>query len=141
ESILQHARHLFATKGFAETSVDDIAQVCHMQKASLYHYFAGKQQILQDLVDMECAKWSEKLKTYETGTHLQETLTLIGATFLQDMDQPDRREFFKIIHFESHKNSAILKAFKESPTNNRKGFYSVFAKHLEGKLAKPEIAM
>lgn len=141
ETILQHARHLFATKGFAETRMDDVAQTCNMQKASLYHYFESKQQVLQEMVDLECARWSARVKDYETGKNLQETLTLIGTTFLKDMDEPGRREFFKIIHFESHKNPSILKAFKESPTYNRQGFYSVFAKHLEGKFPRPKIAM
>ncbi len=53
ENILQYARHLFATKGYAETTVDDIAHAAKMQKASLYHYFTGKQQILQEMMDFE----------------------------------------------------------------------------------------
>ena len=57
EAILQRARHLFATKGYAETSMDDIAQADHMQKASLYHYFASKQQILQQMIDWEVERW------------------------------------------------------------------------------------
>ena len=31
ETILGHARHLFANKGYAETSVDDIAQACNIR--------------------------------------------------------------------------------------------------------------
>jgi AcrR family transcriptional regulator len=141
EAILQSARHLFATKGFAETTVDDIAQICHLQKASLYHYFAGKQQILQDMVDMECARWSSFLKEYETGADLEQTLLLIGMTILKDLDDPARQEFFKIIHFEAHKNPAILKALKQSPTHNRQGLYGVFEKHLQDKLPKARIAI
>src|SRR5262249_46312851 len=111
ETILQHARHLFATKGYAETSVDDIAQACHMQKPSLYHYFESKQQLLQEMVDLECGRWwAVRIKDYEAGQSLRETLTLIGTFLLKDLDDTARREFFKIIHFESHKNPAILKA-------------------------------
>ena len=53
DTILQFARHLFATKGYAETTMDDIAQAAKMQKASLYHYFPSKQQLLQEMMDME----------------------------------------------------------------------------------------
>jgi AcrR family transcriptional regulator len=56
ETILQHARHLFANKGYAETSMDGIAQACHIQKASLYHYFESKHKILQEMVDLEIAE-------------------------------------------------------------------------------------
>ena len=91
EAILQRARHLFATKGFTETSMDDIAHASHMQKASLYHYFKSKQQILQQMVDMEGEHWTERLKDYDAGTNLRDTLARIGHTFLKDMDDPRRR--------------------------------------------------
>jgi AcrR family transcriptional regulator len=142
DTILQHARHLFANKGYAETSMDDIAHACHVQKASLYHYFAGKQELLQEMVDLEVKEWwSVRLKDYESSQDLRETLTRIGTLYLKDMNDTRRQEFFKIIHFESHKNPAILKALKESPTHNRTGFYAVFARHLEGKLPDVKIAM
>jgi AcrR family transcriptional regulator len=122
--------------------VDDIAQACSIQKASLYHYFKSKQEILQQMVDLELEQWwAARLKDYESSPNLRETLMLIGTTFLKDMDDIRRQEFFKIMHFESHKNPAILEALKESPTHNRKGFYAVFARHLEGKLPQVKISM
>jgi len=141
ESILQHARHLFATKGYSETSMDDIAHTCGLQKASLYHYFESKQKLLQDLVDLHGARWSARIKDYESGQSFEETLHTIATTFLKDMDDAEPREFFTLIHFESHKNPAILKALKESPTHNRNGFYGVFAKYLDGRLPRNKIAI
>jgi AcrR family transcriptional regulator len=141
EALLQRARHLFATKGFTETSMDDIAHTSHMQKASLYHYFTSKQQLLQKIVDLEGARWLERLKEYEAGTDLRDTLSRIGRAFLEDMDDPRRREYFKIIYFESHKNPAILEAMKESPTNKRGALFAIFLKHLEHHYSRKEIAM
>lgn len=141
EAILQHARHLFATKGFSETSMDDIAHEAELQKASLYHYFESKQQVLQEMVNLENTRWAAMLKGTEEAASLRETLMHLGTQFLQALDDPGRREYFKIIQFESHNNPPILKALKESPTHNREGFYAVFAKHLEGKLPRARIAM
>src|SRR5258706_2461723 len=142
EAILESARHLFATKGYAETSMDDIANANHLQKASLYHYVSSKQELLQQMVDLEIEQWwSIRLKEYAASADLHETLTLIGTNFLHDMDDVRRREFFKIIHFESHKNPVISKALKQSPTHNKEGFYAVFARHLQGKLPDAQIAM
>jgi AcrR family transcriptional regulator len=113
-----------------------------VQKASLYHYFSSKQEILQQMVDMELELWwAARLKAYESSPNLRETLMLIGTTFLKDMDDTRHQEFFKITHFESHKHPEIRTALKESPTHNRKGFYAVFARHLEGKLSQAKIAM
>ena len=141
ENILQYARHLFATKGYEESTMDDIAQGCRMQKASLYHYFASKQQIIQEMVDLHVARWSAHLSEYQKGGDLKETLTIIATVLLEDMKDPPRREFFKLLHFESHKNPAIFKAWKESPMLNREGFYDVFARHLGDRMSRTQIAM
>jgi AcrR family transcriptional regulator len=141
DTILQHARHLFATKGFAETTMDDIAHACKMQKASLYHYFDSKNRILQEMIDLGCARWFSRLRQGKQAKNLEDTLRFVASAFLEDMNDPGRREFFKIIHFESHKNPWIFKAWKESPMQNREGFYGIFAQHLEGKLTRPKIAM
>jgi len=141
EFILQQARHLFAHHGFTETSMDDIARICRVQKASLYHYFESKQQILQEMADLECAHWAAHLAAYEGGTDLRQTLSIIAETFLKDMDQPAHQEFFKIIHFESHKNPAIQHALEQSPTQNKAGFYAVFVRHLEGRLPRRRVAI
>ena len=141
EGIVQHALHLFATAGFAETSMDDIAHACKLQKASLYHYFPSKQQLLQELVDWGCARWAERAKDFAAEPTLQEALTKIAFTILADMDDPSRREFFKLINYESHKNPCIFKALKESQVRNPRVVYDIFAKFLEGRFTRIEIAM
>ena len=44
------ACRLFATRGFAETSLRDIAEGCGISKATLYHYFADKDAIVRPLI-------------------------------------------------------------------------------------------
>ncbi len=44
--ILKHAANLFAETGYAATTMDMLASVTEMNKASLYYYFDSKQQIL-----------------------------------------------------------------------------------------------
>ena len=138
DTILAYARHLFATKGYAETTMDDIARAAKLQKATLYHYVPSKLTLLRMLIDRECARWNARTADYEAPT-LHETLQRIGRTFLNDMDDPARREIFKILYFESHKNPAIMQAWRESPMQNRAGFRSVFERHMEGRWSKIKI--
>jgi AcrR family transcriptional regulator len=140
EAILQQARHMFATRGFAETSMDDIARGNHVQKASLYHYFKSKQQVLEDMIDLEGQRWAAQIKDYH-GTDLRESLLHTGKTFLKYLDDAAGREFFQIIQFESHKNPVILKAFKDNPTYKRGVVLGVMSSYLENKLPAPKIAM
>jgi AcrR family transcriptional regulator len=49
--ILDEAARLFAARGFAATSMQDIADALGSSRPALYHYFAGKDEILQRLVE------------------------------------------------------------------------------------------
>jgi len=141
EAILQQARHMFATKGFAETSMDDIARANHLQKASLYHYFKSKQHILQEMINLEGERWAAQLQDTIEGKDFKEALLQFATTFLKNLDDPARREFFQIIHFESHKNPEIFKAFKESPIYRRGLIFEVFTRFLEQRLSRQQIGM
>ena len=45
-SIAKVAAQLFSTRGYLETSVDDIASAAKVTKGGIYHYFASKDEIL-----------------------------------------------------------------------------------------------
>lgn len=47
---LEVAAHLFATRGFAGTSIKDISDELGVTKAALYYHFASKEEILQEIV-------------------------------------------------------------------------------------------
>ncbi len=49
ETILKEASKLFRKKGYAGTSVQDIAQAVGVKAASLYNHISSKQEILQEL--------------------------------------------------------------------------------------------
>ncbi|HSB66782.1 MAG TPA: TetR/AcrR family transcriptional regulator [Anaerolineales bacterium] len=51
EGILEAAARIFSEKGFHATSMQDIADAVHLQKASLYHHFSSKHEILVDILD------------------------------------------------------------------------------------------
>lgn len=49
--IIQAAAQIFRQKGYHGTSMQDIANAVHLQKASLYHHVTGKQDILITILD------------------------------------------------------------------------------------------
>jgi len=51
DQILDAALRIFARKGFAECTVDEIAVAAGLAKATLYLYFPSKEVLLQKLVD------------------------------------------------------------------------------------------
>jgi AcrR family transcriptional regulator len=55
ESILDAAAELFATRGYAATGTREIAAVVGLRQASLFHYFARKEDLLAELLDRTVA--------------------------------------------------------------------------------------
>ena len=51
EAILESAAQVIRQKGFHGASMADIADAVQLQKASLYHHFNSKQEILLELLD------------------------------------------------------------------------------------------
>ena len=49
--IIQTAAQIFRQKGYHAASMQDIADAVGLQKASLYHHVAGKQDILAAILD------------------------------------------------------------------------------------------
>lgn len=55
------AADLFRMKGYAATSIDDIAKACGLTKGSLYHHFAGKEELALAALDQVHAHYREKI--------------------------------------------------------------------------------
>lgn len=51
DAILTTAAELFSTKGFAGTSMSDLAENLGLSKAAIYHHFESKESILMNLVN------------------------------------------------------------------------------------------
>lgn len=51
EALLHSATTLFATRGFAHTSLEDVAVTARVTKGAVYHYFASKQALFQAVLE------------------------------------------------------------------------------------------
>jgi AcrR family transcriptional regulator len=55
ETLIAVAIDLFFEKGYFATSMSDIAKGCGIQKASIYHHFAGKEDLLFGIMETTMA--------------------------------------------------------------------------------------
>ena len=53
ELIIAEASRLFWEKGYAETSMKDIASACGFRPANIYNFFDGKESILYEILLQE----------------------------------------------------------------------------------------
>jgi AcrR family transcriptional regulator len=91
--ILTEATRLFAERGFAATSLRDIADAAGMTRPALYHYFANKEAMLARLVsDLTLAPAAELSELGRLpGKRAAERLhAMVFATALRHARQPDR---------------------------------------------------
>jgi AcrR family transcriptional regulator len=51
EAILQAGRRLFGERGFAATTMDDIAEAARVAKGAVYHHFATKETVFEAVFD------------------------------------------------------------------------------------------
>ncbi len=62
DEILEAAASIFGQRGYNAASMQDIARAVNLQKASLYHHFSGKQDILLALLDQALDILIERLE-------------------------------------------------------------------------------
>ncbi|MEZ0066260.1 AcrR family transcriptional regulator [Streptacidiphilus sp. MAP12-20] len=67
ERLLAAASRLFAERGFAPTSVQDIVELAGVTKGAMYHYYASKDDLLQQIYIRLLAVQSERLVEIAEG--------------------------------------------------------------------------
>ncbi|MBM3573850.1 MAG: TetR/AcrR family transcriptional regulator [Alphaproteobacteria bacterium] len=83
------ARRLFVQRGFAETSMRDIAQCVGVTEGALYRHFAGKEQLAWHLFSTEFVRLAETLEALQSrvgdiGAKLDAMLDAFLALFDAD---------------------------------------------------------
>ncbi|WP_455539326.1 TetR/AcrR family transcriptional regulator [Terrisporobacter sp.] len=63
--IIKEAKKLFIKKGITSTSIDDIAKVCKISKATFYKYFKNKEDIIIEILKYSQSKLEDKCKNID----------------------------------------------------------------------------
>jgi len=109
QKILEAAAQIFSKKGYHATSMQDIARAVNLQKASLYHHVASKQEILlallDEALDLVIGQVEEVLAD---PIPADEKLKVAMRTYLQIL--ADQRELSAILLFEHRSLEAKLHA-------------------------------
>lgn len=104
EAIRDEAATLFARQGIADASMSELAVAVGIRKASLYHYFPSKQDLLMEVLRPVVEEPYRDLEAIiESRAELPERFQ-DGAAALGDLfeRQPERMEIFVRGHLERH---------------------------------------
>lgn len=88
DEILDAALDLFLKKGFAQTTVEEIAAAASLSKGTVYLYFASKEALLEGLVRRAVSPVAKRaVSELETGQdHPRETLARVLASIATAMN-------------------------------------------------------
>ncbi len=99
DHILEAAARIFSHKGYHAASMQDIANAVNLQKPSLYHHVASKQEILRALLDKALDVLIERLdEVVARPLPPEEKLRLAITAYMQTL--ADNRELASVLLLE-----------------------------------------
>ncbi|WP_083859788.1 TetR/AcrR family transcriptional regulator [Oceanibaculum indicum] len=120
--VLAAARAEFLRHGFANTSMDTIARVAGVSKATVYAHFGSKEELFAAMVATNCRRIAESLKeeTLE-GLPVRAALTQIGRQFLTFLLSPDTQAIYRVVVAETPRFPDLGRRFYAAGPQNTRG--------------------
>jgi AcrR family transcriptional regulator len=137
ETILKIAYEAFLDEGYAATSMSSIAAKLGGSKATLYNYFASKEDLFIAVIDEKCQDVQHLLfeTDFEQET-FEATLKGLGQRFLTLLMSDDKIAIYRLITESTSHFPEIGRAFYQAgPAQGKKRLSDFFAQAVaEGKL-------
>jgi AcrR family transcriptional regulator len=109
--ILKAARELFVSKGFRETTLDEIAHQAEFGKGTLYNYFASKEEIFFAIIDQAVDETISISREAAAGPGgIREKLAIFAQRTIRYVR--DNGELLHVIYHELHRGSTPDNAAK-----------------------------
>jgi AcrR family transcriptional regulator len=92
DAIVTAAYELFAAKGYAETTIDEIAERADIAPRTFFRYFPTKEAVLFDGSDEKCEAAVAKLRARPADESPYESLLAVLRSSAAELDNSDKRE-------------------------------------------------
>ena len=97
QELLKIAYDMFLTKGYENTSVDEIIEKAQIAKGTYYYHFKSKEQMLEEVIDMMIASEAEAAKQV-IATDIpvpQKIVGIIASMKPAEAEQPIKNTLFQ----------------------------------------------
>lgn len=131
EIILQKAATMFREKGFAATSMRDLAEAVGIEAASLYNHIRSKNEILEAICFNVANRFNQNMETIEAGqgNSIQKVETLLRFHIRQMVENYE--EVYVSDREWKHLEEPYLSNFQNQRRNYRKRFASIIEKGIQ----------
>ena len=97
-AVVEAATNEFLNNGFAETSMDRIAESANVSKRTVYDHFPSKDDLFQAIIDTLLAKVDEMpAHEYDQEASLEQQMLTIGYTFARTITRPEFMKFSRVV--------------------------------------------
>ena len=139
DQVLKGARDVFMSDGFEGASVDEIARVANVSKATLYSYFPDKRLLFMEVARSECERQArDALDSIDVEAHPREVLTQTGLHFLRFITTDFGQRIFRICVAEADRFPELGQRFYAS---GPAVFRQEMAAYFSQAVARGELAM
>lgn len=115
DQVLDGARRVFMADGFEGASVDEIARVANVSKATLYSYFPDKRLLFMEVATSECQRQArDALDNINMESVPREVLTQTAMHFLRFITSEFGQRIFRICVAESDRFPELGQKFYNS---------------------------
>lgn len=115
DQVLEGARQVFLSDGFEGASVDEIARVANVSKATLYSYFPDKRLLFMEVATTECQRQArDALDNIDMEAAPREVLTQTALHFLRFITSDFGQRIFRICVAESDRFPELGQKFYNS---------------------------
>jgi AcrR family transcriptional regulator len=139
EQVIAGAREVFLRDGFEGASVDEIARVARVSKATLYSYFPDKREMFTEVTRCECLRQAEaSMEMIDPARGVANTLGVAGRNLLQFITSEFGQQVFRICVAESDRFPELGRRFYESGPKMVRDKLVLF---LEAAVARGELSI
>ncbi len=115
DQVLEGARQVFLSDGFEGASVDEIARVAEVSKATLYSYFPDKRLLFMEVATAECQRQArDAMDNIDMAAEPREVLGQTGRHFLRFITSDFGQRIFRICVAESDRFPELGRKFYNS---------------------------
>lgn len=138
KQILDQATRLFAEKGFASTTLQDIADATGLTRPALYHYVANKDELLSRLISESAETPAAVLHDINARADLGPTEKLRKMATAIALNQAQNADRFKlVIRSEADLPEEISRTFQQSRRHVLKEFVVVIESGIKAGELRP----
>lgn len=124
--ILEVAGPLFLHDGYANVSMDAIAEAAPVSKATLYNHFADKKALFSAVISQRCEVFASVLEKELTGDQPEKALTEVARQFLKMILAPDSLRMHRTMIAGAMEFPELGKMFYESGPKRLSGLLAQY---------------